>query len=256
MEKTKVKGIGYTAGNWPLDEAKSTIMFIHGAGGSGLFWKAQVEGLSARANTIAIDLPGHGTSDGDGNNRIEDYARATVDFIQAVEAPKPILCGFSMGGAIAQQILLDFPDLARAGILVNSGAKMKVGPALFESIENDYGGFVEFICKLAAAKKTVPELVRSFRHDFLSLQSGIASGDFRACDRFDVTDRLASVTVPVLVITAEEDKLTPPKLGESLVKAIKNATRAHIMGAGHIAPQEKPDEVNAAILKFLDQNGL
>lgn len=256
MQERKTNGIGYLAGDWPLDPARATLVFIHGAGGTRAFWQAQIKGLGARASTIAVDLPGHGTSDGGGKNSVEDYARATVDFIQAIDAPKPILCGFSLGGAIAQQILIDFPDLARAGILVNSGAKMKVSPALFESIENDYNGFVEFICKLAAAKKTVPELVRSFRHDFLSSQSGIVSGDFRACDRFDVTDRLSSVSVPVLVVTAEEDKLTPPKLGEALAKAIRNATRKHIMGAGHIAPLEKPDEVNEAILKFLDQNGL
>ena len=64
MEARKINGIGYTAAKWPLDPAKATIVFIHGAGGTGNFWQAQVEGLAGRANTVAIDLPGHGTSDG------------------------------------------------------------------------------------------------------------------------------------------------------------------------------------------------
>ncbi|MBT8366917.1 MAG: alpha/beta fold hydrolase [Deltaproteobacteria bacterium] len=256
MEARKINGIGYTVAKWPLDAAKATIVFIHGAGGTRNFWQAQVEGLAGRANTVAIDLPGHGTSDGDGHDKVEDYARAVVDFMNAIEAPNPITCGFSLGGAITQQILLEYPDLARAGILICSGATMKVGPALFESIEKDYNGFVDFICKLASSKKTDPELVRPFREDFLSLKADTTHGDFRACNRFDVTDRLSSVAVPVLVVTAEEDKLTPPKFGDALEKGIKNATRAHIIGAGHIVPMEKSGEVNKSILKFIDQTGL
>ncbi len=244
------------AAKWPLDPAQATIVFIHGAGGTGAFWQAQVEGLAGRANTIAVDLPGHGTSDGSGKDKIEDYARAVADFMNAIEAPNPIPCGFSLGGAITQQILLDYPDLARAGILISSGATMKVGPAIFESIENDYNGFVGMICKLAASKKTDPELVRPFRQDFFSLKAEATLGDFRACNRFDVTDRLSSIAVPVLVVTAEEDKLTPPHCGEILEKGIKKASLIHIMGAGHIVAVEKPDDVNKAILKFLDQTGL
>ena len=256
MEVGKKNGMGYMAAKWPLDPARATIVFIHGAGGTGTFWQAQIEGLAERANTIAIDLPGHGTSDGGGKDRIEDYARAVAAFLNAIEAPNPVPCGFSMGGATAQQILLDYPDLARAGILICSEATMRVGPVIFESIENDYNGFVDFICKLAAAKKPDPEVVRQFRKDLLSLKAEATHGDFMACNRFDVTNRLSSITVPVLVVTAEEDKLTPPRCGDVLEKGIKNATRAHIRDAGHIVPLEKSDEVNQTILKFLDQAGL
>jgi pimeloyl-ACP methyl ester carboxylesterase len=256
MEAREINGFGYTAGNWPLDPAQSTIVFIHGAGGSGDFWQAQVEGLAARANTLAIDLPGHGASGGDGSDTIEDYARSVVDFMNATNAPNPILCGFSMGGAITLQILLDCPDLVRAGIIVCSGATMKVGPAIFESIENDYNSFVDFICKIAVSPKTDPGLSRQFREGFLKVKAETTHGDFRACNRFDVTNRLSSIAMPVLVITAEEDKLTPPGYGRALENGIENATRAHIEDGGHIVAIEKADEVNQTILKFLDRAGL
>jgi pimeloyl-ACP methyl ester carboxylesterase len=255
MEARKVNGMGYMTAKWPLDPARATLVFIHGAGGSGDFWQAQVEGLTGRANTIAVDLPGHGTSDGGTKDRIEDYARAVADFMKAMEVPNPILCGFSMGGAVTQQILLDYPDLARAVILICSGATLKVHPAIFESIQNDYNGFVDFISKLAASPKTDPEVVRPFREDFLRLKAEAAYRDFQACNHFDVTERLSSIAVPVLVVTAEEDKLTPPQNGEALVMGIKNANRAHINGAGHVVAIEKSDEVNQTILEFLDQTG-
>jgi pimeloyl-ACP methyl ester carboxylesterase len=256
MQERKTNGIGYLAGDWPVDPEKSTIVFIHGAGGSSAFWRAQVEGLAARTNTLAIDLPGHGRSRETGKNNVEEYTRTVVDLIQAIDAPKPVVCGFSLGGAISQLLLLDYSHRFKAGILINTGARMPVVPAFFKSIENDYNGFVEWISKLAASKKTDPKLVSPFTEDFLRCKPEIALGDFRACDRFDVTDRLSAIDVPVLVVTAEDDKLTPPKYGEALGKGIKNASRAHIKDAGHIVPMEKSDEMNKTILKFLDQTGL
>ena len=256
MEARKINEMGYLTAEWPLDPARETLVFIHGAGGTGTFWQAQIEGLSARFNTVAIDLPGHGASDGGAKDRIEDYTRAVVDFMKAMEVPNPIFCGFSLGGAIALQVLLDHPDLARAGILICTGATMRVGPAIFESIQNDYSGFIDFICKLAVSKKSDPEVVRLFRENFLSLNAEAAFCDFQACNHFDVSQRLASIAVPVLVVTAEDDKLTPPQNGAALERGIKNATRAHIIDAGHIVAMEKPDEVNGIILKFLDQIGL
>ena len=84
----------------------------------------------------------------------------------------------------------------------------------------------------------------------------IAHGDFQACNRFNIIERLSSIGTPVLVMSAQDDKLTPPKYADVLEKTIKNAARAHIMDAGHVVPIEKPAEVNQAIMEFLDRNGL
>jgi pimeloyl-ACP methyl ester carboxylesterase len=255
MKLKTAGGIGYLAGNWPPDPAKSTIFFIHGAGGSGRFWQAQVDGLAARVNTIAPDLPGHGRSGANGCDTIEDYARSVMDFINALDASNPVLCGISMGGAVVQQILIDSPDYASAGILIGTGCTMQVAPFIFEKIEGDYQGFVELLAKLSASKKTERRLVLPFREELAECKPAVTHGDFRACDGFGVTERLAAIKVPVLVLTAEDDKLTPPAFGEFLVKNINRASRVHIMDAGHIAPMEKPAEINQAIIEFLDRTG-
>jgi pimeloyl-ACP methyl ester carboxylesterase len=256
MLERETSGIGYLAGDWPLDPEKLTLVFIHGAGGSGVFWQAQIEGLAKRANTLAIDLPGHGKSDGEGKDKVEDYARAVARFMEDIKIPNPVLCGLSMGGAITQQLLLDYQDLLKAGVLISTGSRLKVAPVIFEVIEKNYSDYVDMVCSFAASEKTDSELLAPFRKETARCKPEIAHGDFRACDRFDVTDQLAAIDVPVLVVTAEDDKLTPPKYGAALEKGIKNAIRSHIMDAGHIVPVEKPDEVNMAITKFLDQAGL
>ena len=256
MGDRKANGIGYITGSWPLDPVKSTIVFIHGAGGSSAFWRAQVDALAERANSVAIDLPGHGQSDGIGHDRVEDHARAVVDFISTLDIPGPIPCGFSLGGAITQQLLIDFPDLFKAGILISSGSKLKVAPEIFDAIEKDFKGYVEMIVKLAVSKSTDPDRVKIFKDDTARCKSEALIRDFRACDRFDVMQRMELITSPVLVVSAEDDLVTPPKYADFLEKSIAKASRVHIMEAGHIVPMEKPGEVNRAIREFLDRTGL
>ena len=253
MLERETNGIGYLAGDWPLDPEKSTLVFIHGAGGSSAFWQVQVKGLSPRVNTLAIDLPGRGRSIGDGRQTIAGYAEDVAGFLNEIDIQAPILCGLSMGGAIAQQMLLAYPKRLKAGILIATGAKMEVAPAFFETIEKDYKGFTGWLSKICVSKKTDPHKADPFREDLLRCRPEVTINDFRACDRFDVVDQISAINSPVLVVTAEEDKLTPPKFGEFLEKEIKNASRVHIMDAGHIVTVEKPDEVNKTIMNFLDQ---
>jgi pimeloyl-ACP methyl ester carboxylesterase len=256
MEERKIGGIGFIAGRWPLDQDKSAIVFIHGSGSSGHFWKAQVEGLAGHVNTVALDLPGHGRSGKDGKNTVVDYARAVLEFIKAADIPYPIPCGLSIGGAIVQQLLLDYAEQFQAGILIGTGARLKVLPMIFEAIEKDYNKFVEMLCKFSASEKTAPEVIQAFRDDLQKCDARVTFGDFQACNRFDVIDRLAEISVPVMIISAQEDKLTPPKYADFLESAISNTIRAHISDAGHIAPLEKPRETNQAIIEFLDSHGL
>ena len=254
MEEKQIGGVGFIAGRWPIDQDKSTIVFIHGSGGTGYFWKEQVEGLCERVNTVAIDLPGHGRSGIDGKNAVEDYARALLEFIGAAGIKNPIPCGLSIGGAIVMQLLLDSALQFQAGILIGTGAKLKVMPKIFETIEKDYSGFVEMLCKLSASEKAAPEAIQPFREDLQKCYPRVTYGDFQACNDFDVMEGLGKISVPVLIISAEEDQLTPPKYADFLESAIPDTTRAHILDAGHIAPMEKPQEVNPAIIEFLDHH--
>ena len=256
MAQRRHKGIGFITGRWPLDPLKSTIVLIHGAGGSSVFWQEQVEALAERVNTVAIDLPGHGQSHGNGHDRIEEYAQAVIDFIRAIKTPKPIPCGISLGGAVTQQLLLDYPDLFKAAIIISSGSKLKVAPDIFDAIEKDIKSYVELMVNFAASKSTDPDRIKRFKDDTARCKPEVLIKDFKACNRFDVMQRVRSIRSPVLVVTAEDDLVTPPKYGDFMETSLANASRVHITEAGHIVPMEKPEGVNKAIVEFLDQTGL
>jgi len=256
VERRASGDIAFICGRWPLDPSRSTLVFIHGAGESSLLWHAQVEDLAGRVNTVAIDLPGHGRSGGRAQSRVEDYARAVVDFLDAIAAPRPVPCGLSMGGAITQQLLLDEPARFPAGIVISSGARLRVLPALLAAIETDFQAYVAMIDRSGFSEKTPASVKQPFLEDSLKADPAVAHGDFTACDRFDVMQRLGSIRMPVLIISAEDDRLTPPKYGQFLEKSLPRAVRRHVQDAGHFVPIEKPIEVNAAIAAFLDANEL
>lgn len=256
MQERKQGAIGYLAGRWPMDPEKSTLVFIHGAGGHGYFWQAQLEALSERVNTVALDLPGHGRSDGSGKDTIQAYARALDRFLSDIRAPQPVPCGFSLGGAIVQQLLIDYPQHYSAGILIGTGVQMQVGPIIFETIETDFNDFVNMLCKLAASKKTDPDRIRFFKEELSKSEPLVVTGDFRACDNFDAGAGLGSIEVPVLIVTSADDILTPAKYGDVLEEKIQNTQRIHIKDAGHLMVMEKPDEINKAISGFLEKHGL
>jgi pimeloyl-ACP methyl ester carboxylesterase len=129
-------------------------------------------------------------------------------------------------------------------------------PSLFELIDTSMPAYVEAIGRLGFSEKTPPSVKLPLLEDCLNARPEVVRGDFQACDDFDAMQRLGAIRAPVLVITAEDDQLTPPKYGEFLERHIPNAVRAHILDAGHFAPIEKPQAVNAAITKFLDAHEL
>lgn len=251
MIERVLNDITFLAGHWPLSPDKPTLIFIHGAGNRGAFWKAQVEGLADACNTIALDLPGHGGSGGSGCPSIGQYAAAVASFLDALQPPLPVPCGLSMGGAITLQLLIDRRDHFEAGILVNSGARLRVLPAIFEMIEKDYAGYVRSLPLVAASPKTNRALLDGLLADNAACRPAVVAGDFRACDGFDCMARLGEITVPVLVLSAEDDRLSPPKYAAYLAASIEGARRVHIMDAGHLSPVERPDAVNDAIRTFL-----
>ena len=77
--------------------------------------------------------------------------------------------------------------------------------------------------------------------------------DFRACDAFDATDRLAGLALPLLALTGEQDRMTPPKFAAFLADRVPGAEARILPGAGHLAMVERPDETNAALSAFVDR---
>ena len=253
MIERKQDGIAFLAGHWPLEPDRPTLVFIHGSGQEGRFWQAQVDGLTGVANTLAVDLPGHGNSASKGFRHVSDFSRSVMGFIDAVDAPSPIPCGLSLGGAITLHLLIHHGDRLEAGILANTGARLKVLPAIIETIQDNYDRHLTGLVKFAVAEANQAD-DDICRRVLATSTAGptVTANDFRACDAFDVMDQVSAINLPVLVLSAVHDTLTPVKYADWMAANLRGARHVTLNGAGHMSPIEQPEAFNEALLRFLE----
>lgn len=251
MVTGKQDGLAFIGGR-PDDRPQTPgVIFLHGSGLAGAFWQRQVNDLADAMGTVAVDLPGHGASDPPVLESVSACAAAVMAFIRTRGWPHTIVCGLSLGGAIALQLLIDHPDELAGGILIGTGARLRVRPQIFDLIDNDYPGFVAATDAMAASPQTPARTLAPVRALMAACPPSVTAADFRACDRFDVMDRLTEVRVPVQVICGADDLLTPVKYSDYLCRQIPGAQQVIIPGGGHLVPWEQPAAVNQAIRRFV-----
>jgi pimeloyl-ACP methyl ester carboxylesterase len=231
-------------------KGQHTLVFVHGAGGSHLNWPPQLRRL-AGANTYALDLPGHRKSEGQGRTSISAYADFVAAFLETLGLERVILVGHSMGGATALDFALRYPEKLAGLVLVGSGARLRVAPAILDGIHRDFKATVRLICDYAFALDEPEQLKREGRRQMGQTHPDVLYGDFAACDTFDVMDRLGEICCPTLAICGTADRLTPPKYSIYLHDNIPNAQLVLIEGAGHMVMLEQPEAVTQAIAGFI-----
>ncbi|MDY7078988.1 MAG: alpha/beta hydrolase [Chloroflexota bacterium] len=242
----------YTLSRGPADGP--TLVLVHGAGGSRLHWPAELRRLPG-ATVYTLDLPGHGRSEGDGHDVINDYANVVATFLQTAGIERAIFVGHSMGGAIAQTLALDLADRVAGLVLVATGARLRVASVILEGIHSDFERSVELITRFAWSPDAPPTLTQLGRQSLLETNPDVLLGDFMACNRFDVMERLGEIEVPTLIIVGSADQLTPVKYARFLVEHIPDARLVVIEDAGHMVMLELPTEVEKAVQEFLKDTG-
>ncbi|MDY6875474.1 MAG: alpha/beta hydrolase [Chloroflexota bacterium] len=233
------------------ESADSTaLVLVHGAGGNHLHWPAELRRLP-EATVYALDLPGHGRSGGQGCATIEDYAQAIVEFLNTVGVEQPVIVGHSMGGAIALTLALYFPTRVAGLVLMATGARLRVAPAILDGMYSNFEGSVELVTRFAWSPEAPSALSELGRRALLEAGPDVLLGDFAACNRFDMMERLGEVKTPTLVIVGTADQLTPPKYARFLAEQIPEAQLVLIEGAGHMVMLERPQEAARAVREFL-----
>ncbi len=231
----------------PLDARD--IVFVHGAGGSAATWFMQLRGLSLAFRVHAIELNGHGRSP---NRGIEDTRSAYLEDIHSVvaEMDQPILGGHSMGGALTQLYALEHPDSLSGIILIGTGARLRVSPAIFDLLENDFDGYVQALGEFMFDKNADPRMVEASMAEAKQCKPEIIGRDFKMCDEFDIMDAVGQISLPCLIIAGESDLMTPVKYSQYLSGQISSSRLAVIPDAGHAVMLEKPREVNDEIRRW------
>ena len=219
-------------------------LFIHGAGGGAATWHHQEPRFEG---CVVLALPGHPA--GTALQSVAAYAEWTAHAIDEIPGPR-VLVGHSMGGAVALQIAVDHPDLVDGLVILASGPQLFVPDAAVALAQSDFPAECERVLRkgwwnpddetIAAEAALIAEV---------GPQTLLA--DYTACRGFDISDRLAEVRVPALVVAGDRDGLTPPSLVERLAQGIPQALLVMIPESGHWVMKERPAATDLLIAGFL-----
>ncbi|MBI5957296.1 MAG: alpha/beta hydrolase [Chloroflexi bacterium] len=227
------------------------LVLVHGAGGSRHDWPVSLQQLPD-AHVLTLDLPGHGESAGPGRRDTLDYARIVGDLLGTLNLARAIIAGHSMGGAIAQQMAHHMPEHTAGLILVGTGSKLPVEPTLTRRIIEEHEAAVDWLTAWSWAADVPVTLKDAGRQRLRAVAPEILQGDYIACQAFDGRSQLEQISVPVLVLGSDADRMMPLKFSVTLAERIPNARLVEIHGAGHNFPLERGGEVIGAIREWLD----
>jgi pimeloyl-ACP methyl ester carboxylesterase len=223
------------------------LVFVHGAGSSSLSFYYQLRHFR---NSKALDLPGHPT--GKPCTSIDGYVEWVRGFTTARRYKDVVLCGHSMGGAIALAYALRYPDELRGLILIGTGARLRVHPQYLdrcrdpgdrnsiwmEGHRQNYNAVEEDIYQVLMRRAT-------------EVGPEVELNDLLACDRFDVMDEVSKINLPVQIVCGSEDVMTPIKYSDYLGREIHGSHIEIIQGGTHFVQLEKHKKVNRQIERFL-----
>lgn len=220
-------------------------MFLHGAGCTSEVFAAQ---SAAFPGSHAPNLPGH-DAPGSGAS-VPEFAAFVRAYLERIDARHAVLAGSSLGGAIALEVALQAEPRVAGVVLLGSGARLRVAPAFLEGLEHDFDATARTIAGYLYAEAT-PQRVEQSVAAMRRVGPAQTLRDFRACDSFDATGRLDALHVPLLALTGEADRLTPPKFAAFLADRIASAQARIVPGAGHFVMIERPEQTNEAIRAFV-----
>jgi pimeloyl-ACP methyl ester carboxylesterase len=228
------------------------VILIHGAGGTHLHWPAQVRRLSGY-RVYAIDLPGHGKSEGRGSQTIEAYCQDIIQWMENLQIYRGVFVGHSMGGAIALTMAIKHSEHVIALGLIGSGARLRVLPQILEdsSSPTTFPIAIKTIISKAFSTHTDPRLKELAAQKMAATRPSVLHGDFQACNTFDVMDNIRKINFPTLVICGQDDELTPVRYSQFLADQIPRAQLRLIPASGHMVMLEQPQIVANELSAFL-----
>lgn len=251
----KVKVAGTDLSLWCEEtssgSANPPLFFLHGSGGDYTSWQEQIPAFSGRRNLFALDLPGHGRSEGEAETDVFTYATWVRKTCEELNLVKPVLIGHSLGAAVCLAAACRAPADFSALVLVGGAAKFSVDEKLLIQVDTNPAEAISLVGAVALAKRNRERLSPSLILQLSRARPGVLYRDLLACSRFDLTGSLAILTMPVLVVCGLEDRLTPPDLSRYLKDNIPRAELKLLPNTGHFPMREEPEEFNRMLWEFL-----
>jgi len=254
-----------STGGRPFDQNKPLIIFVHGSGLTHMCWVLQTRYFAFHGyNVLAIDLPGHGLSEGNSLKSIEDMADWISDVIDAVEFNEASLVGHSQGCLVTVECAYRYPGKIKTLSLVGGACSIPMNPELLTLAEKGDSKAVNLMMDWAHGPSghfgghPVPGLYHINTGSMLIHSKKIQDTlgvDFRACDNYkNGFEAAKKLSLPTVNILADQDRMCPIKEGKKLADSIKGCELYVIDNCGHMMLLEEADKTLKVLRKFITTN--
>ena len=246
-----------STGGKPFDPALPAVVFIHGAAFDATVWKLMTRYFAWHGRSVlAVDLPGHGRSQGPLVDSIPGMADWTMRLLDAAGVGQAALVGHSMGGLVALDAAGRHGDRVRALGLCGTAARVPANDFLPAGSEANDHLALDLVNAWGFGRRAqfggyrIPGLwmlgygIRTLEH----AASGVLYNDMAACNAYlDGAERAGQVRCPTVVVAGQRDMMTPLKSLRALADSIAGASLVVLPGIGHIMIEEAPDETLDAL---------
>jgi pimeloyl-ACP methyl ester carboxylesterase len=251
-------------------------VLVHGLGGQWQNWLENIPRLAEERRVLALDLPGFGLTPepADGEISISGYGRYVNAFCDRLGLGEVNVVGNSMGGFIAAEVAIQFPDRVSRLVLV-SAAGISSADALQAPILT-IGRLASAVATNSAARHRRLAARPISRHAALALVArhprllapdlayeGFFKGTgkpgfvdaLRASLEYDFRDRLPDIRQPTLIVWGENDSIIPVKDAAEFERLIPDSRKVVMADTGHISMAERPGAFNELMMDFLAESG-
>jgi len=253
------QAFAYTAAH-DLEPAKPTIVFLHGAGLDHSWWGLQSRYFGYHGwNVLALDLPGHGRSEGPPLPAIGDMADWTFRLLDAQKIGKASVVGHSMGSLVALECAARHPARVERIALLGTGYPMKVGEAFLAAAKENRQDAYDMetiwghapLVPLGGNPNPGMWMYGDMLARLARLAPGVLYNDLKACDSYAAgAEAAAKVKCPVQFILGRRDQMAPPKAGLAFAALLPQAKVVQLALSGHSLMAESPDATLDALIEF------
>ncbi len=256
----------YTGGK-AFDPALPCVVFVHGALHDHSVWTLLARWCAHHGHgVLALDLPGHGGSEGPPLPSVEAAADWLLALLDAAGVPQAALVGHSMGSLIALEAAARAPARATRLVMIGSAYPMKVSEALLNTAREQPLAAIDMVNSFSisslASKPGYPGpgmwlhgssralMRRTLRSGGQHDGRNLFEHDFRVCDAYaGGLQAAALVRCPATLILGRADQMTAPRASKDIASALK--ARVVMLASGHHLLAEAPDAVLAALRQAL-----
>ena len=246
-----------TGSGRPGDEAPA-VLFIHGAGMDHTVWALPARHFARKGwRVLAVDLPGHGRSEGPPLDAIEAMSGFLASLLEASGVAEAAIAGHSMGSLVAWELARTRPNACRALALLGTSAPMPVTAPLLNAAADDHQAAVDMTNlwshsptgRLAASGNPGVWQLGAGARLLERAAPGVLHADLAACNNYRASGEVAC---PTTVIVGEADAMTPAKAGLAVAAQLAAANIVRLPGCGHAMLSERPNEVLDALIAAFD----